>query len=130
MVINPATPAAVLEEILPELDLVLVMTVNPGFGHQHFLHSTLPKIGRVRQMVERVNPRSEVEVDGGVDAQRRHWLPRRAQTSLLPVRRFLARVREWPLPSTGCVPPSQTETLPCLLCRRISRRSIDETLER
>ena len=68
MVINPATPAAVLEEILPELDLVLVMTVNPGFGHQHFLHSTLPKIGRVRQMVERVNPRSEVEVDGGVDA--------------------------------------------------------------
>jgi len=68
VVINPATPAAVLEEILPELDLVLVMTVNPGFGHQHFLHSTLPKIGRVRQMVERVNPRCEVEVDGGVDA--------------------------------------------------------------
>jgi ribulose-phosphate 3-epimerase len=44
--INPATPASVLEEILPEVDLVLVMTVNPGFGHQHFLHSTLPKIRR------------------------------------------------------------------------------------
>src|SRR5271169_3201888 len=67
VVINPATPAAVLEEILPDLDLVMVMTVNPGFGHQHFLRSTLPKIGRVRQMVARLNPRCEVEVDGGVD---------------------------------------------------------------
>jgi ribulose-phosphate 3-epimerase len=42
--INPATPAAVLEEILQDLDQVLVMTVSPGFGHQHFLHATLPKI--------------------------------------------------------------------------------------
>ena len=67
--INPATPASVLEEILPEVDLVLVMTVNPGFGHQHFLHSTLPKIERVRQMVERMRLSCEVEVDGGVDAE-------------------------------------------------------------
>src|SRR5258708_24910005 len=44
VVINPATPAAVLEEILPDVDLVVVMTVNPGFGHQHFLRSTLPTI--------------------------------------------------------------------------------------
>jgi ribulose-phosphate 3-epimerase len=65
--INPATPAAVLEEILPLVDLVLVMTVNPGFGHQHFLHNTLSKLLRVRRMVDRVNPRCEVEVDGGVD---------------------------------------------------------------
>jgi len=69
VVINPATPASVLEEILPEVDLVLVMTVNPGFGHQHFLHSTLPKIERVRQMVERMRLSCEVEVDGGVDAE-------------------------------------------------------------
>jgi ribulose-phosphate 3-epimerase len=67
--INPATPAAVLEEILPDLDLVLVMTVNPGFGHQHFIHSTLPKIQRVRQMIERMKLNCEVEVDGGVDEQ-------------------------------------------------------------
>jgi ribulose-phosphate 3-epimerase len=67
--INPATPAAVLEEILPDLDLVLVMTVNPGFGHQHFIHSTLPKIQRVRQMIERLKLNCEVEVDGGVDEQ-------------------------------------------------------------
>ncbi len=67
--INPATPASVLEEILPKVDLVLVMTVNPGFGHQHFLHSTLSKIQRVRRMVDEVNPRCEVEVDGGVDEE-------------------------------------------------------------
>jgi ribulose-phosphate 3-epimerase len=65
--INPATPAAVLEEILPDLDVVLVMTVNPGFGHQHFIHSTLPKIQRVRQMIGRMKLNCEVEVDGGVD---------------------------------------------------------------
>jgi ribulose-phosphate 3-epimerase len=67
VVINPATSAAVLEKILPELDQVLVMTVNPGFGHQHFLHSMLPKIERVRQTVERLDGRCEVEVDGGID---------------------------------------------------------------
>jgi ribulose-phosphate 3-epimerase len=67
--INPATPAAVLEEILPAVDLVLVMTVNPGFGHQHFLRSTLSKILRVRRMVDKVNPRCEVEVDGGIDQE-------------------------------------------------------------
>ena len=55
VVINPATPASVLEEILPELDQVLVMTVNPGFGNQSFMHSTLAKIRRVRTMIDEVN---------------------------------------------------------------------------
>ena len=67
VVINPATPAAVLEEILPDVDQVLVMTVNPGFGHQRFLPSTLSKIGRVSQMIEQMNPECELEVDGGID---------------------------------------------------------------
>jgi ribulose-phosphate 3-epimerase len=67
VVINPATPAAVLEEILPDVDQVLVMTVNPGFGHQHFLGSTLPKIRRVSQMIERMKPDCELGVDGGID---------------------------------------------------------------
>src|SRR6266699_3557986 len=58
--INPATPAAMLEEILPDLDQVLVMTVNPGFGHQHFLHTTLPKIRRVGLMIERLKPECEL----------------------------------------------------------------------
>jgi ribulose-phosphate 3-epimerase len=65
--INPATPAAVLEEIMQDLDQVLIMTVNPGFGHQHFLHATLPKIGRARQMIDRTKPGCDLEVDGGVD---------------------------------------------------------------
>ena len=68
VVINPATPAVVLEEILPDLDSVLIMTVNPGFGHQHFLRTTLPKIRRVRQMIEQTNPHCELELDGGIDA--------------------------------------------------------------
>ena len=67
VVINPATPAAVLEEVLEDVDLVLVMTVNPGFGHQHFLQTTLPKIRRVREMIERVKPECELELDGGID---------------------------------------------------------------
>src|SRR5271167_2839993 len=65
--INPATPASVLEEILQDVDQVLVMTVNPGFGHQHFLHTTLPKIRRVRQMIDQIKPGCELELDGGID---------------------------------------------------------------
>jgi ribulose-phosphate 3-epimerase len=69
VVINPATPADVLEEILQDVEQVLVMTVNPGFGHQHFIHSTLPKIRRVRQLIERIKPGCDLEVDGGIDAE-------------------------------------------------------------
>jgi ribulose-phosphate 3-epimerase len=68
VVINPATPAAVLEEILQDVDQVLVMTVNPGFGHQPFIHTTLPKIRRVRQMIDEITPGCDLEVDGGIDA--------------------------------------------------------------
>ena len=67
VVINPATPASALEEILQDVDQVLVMTVNPGFGNQHFIHTTLPKIRRVRQMIEQINPGCDLEVDGGID---------------------------------------------------------------
>jgi ribulose-phosphate 3-epimerase len=68
VVINPATPAAVLEEILQDVEQVLIMTVNPGFGHQHFVPTTLPKIRRVRQMIKQANLGCDVEVDGGIDA--------------------------------------------------------------
>ena len=67
VVINPATPAAVLEEILQDVDQVLVMTVNPGFGHQRFIHTTLPKIRRVRQMMDEIKRECDLEVDGGID---------------------------------------------------------------
>jgi ribulose-phosphate 3-epimerase len=66
--INPATPALVLEEIIQDVNQVLVMTVNPGFGHQHFIHTTLPKIRRVRQMIDEIMPGCDLEVDGGIDA--------------------------------------------------------------
>jgi ribulose-phosphate 3-epimerase len=66
--INPATPAAVLEEILQDVEQVLIMTVNPGFGHQHFLPTTLPKIRRVRQMINQAKSGCDVEVDGGLDS--------------------------------------------------------------
>lgn len=65
--INPGTPAGSLEEILPDVDLVLVMTVNPGFGGQKFIGSTLSKIRRVREMIQRLQPQCELEVDGGID---------------------------------------------------------------
>ena len=68
VVINPATSAAVLEEILQDVDQVVVMTVNPGFGHQPFIHTTLPKIRRVRQMIDEIRPDCDLEVDGGIDA--------------------------------------------------------------
>src|ERR1700722_3080734 len=61
------TPAGVLEENLPHLDQVLVMTVDPGFGHQHFLTSTLPKIQRVALLIKQINPDCELGVDGGID---------------------------------------------------------------
>jgi ribulose-phosphate 3-epimerase len=68
VVINPATPASVLEEILQDVDQVLVMTVNPGFGHQHFIHTTLPKIRRVRQLIDKIKRSCDLEVDGGIDS--------------------------------------------------------------
>jgi ribulose-phosphate 3-epimerase len=65
--INPATPAVMLEEILPDLNLVLVMTVNPGFGGQLFLAGTLAKIRTIRRMIDTTCPGCELEVDGGID---------------------------------------------------------------
>jgi len=67
VVINPATPASVLEEVLPQIDQVLVMTVNPWFGGQHFLHTTLAKVKRVRPMIDKMNPACDLELDGGID---------------------------------------------------------------
>jgi len=64
--LNPATPAVMLKEVLSLVDLVLVMTVNPGFGAQAFLPEMLPKIAEIRQMLDKVNSHAWLEVDGGV----------------------------------------------------------------
>ncbi len=66
--VNPATPAATLDIILDDLDLVLVMTVNPGFGGQGFIPGGLAKIAALRQEIDRRGLRIELEVDGGVKA--------------------------------------------------------------
>lgn len=65
--LNPHTPVSLLSEILPDLDLVLIMSVNPGFGGQSFIEHSLDKIRRLRQMAERLNPNLIIEVDGGVN---------------------------------------------------------------
>ena len=67
--LNPATSPVMLAEILPDVDLILVMTVNPGFGGQQFIANTLGKIRRVRQMIDASKPEIELEVDGGIDAE-------------------------------------------------------------
>jgi ribulose-phosphate 3-epimerase len=66
--VNPATPLTALEEILPELDYVLVMSVNPGFGGQRFLPASLDKVRRLKRRLGERGLRTEIEVDGGVDA--------------------------------------------------------------
>ena len=66
-VLNPATPVSVLEEILPELDMVLVMSVNPGFGGQSFI--TYAKLERLTELCARVGAHPSIEVDGGISAK-------------------------------------------------------------
>jgi ribulose-phosphate 3-epimerase len=65
--LNPATPLNVLDYVLDDLDLVLLMTVNPGFGGQGFIEATLPKIHSLRAMLDRRGSEAELEVDGGVN---------------------------------------------------------------
>ena len=68
VVLCPATPVTSLAEILGDVDLVLVMTVNPGFGGQKFIPSMLKKITAVRNLIDRLRPGIDLEIDGGVDA--------------------------------------------------------------
>jgi len=67
--LNPGTPIDTLNDILPSLDLVLVMTVNPGFGGQTFIESTLDKIARLRTRLDKEGLTAELEVDGGINAE-------------------------------------------------------------
>lgn len=67
VVLNPHTPVNVLSEILPELDLVLIMSVNPGFGGQKFIENTYQKVIRLKEMIQSSGKNILIEVDGGVD---------------------------------------------------------------
>ncbi len=66
--LNPATPLATLEEILPNLEMVLIMSVNPGFGGQGYIPQSTAKIRRLRQMLDAIGSEAYLEVDGGVKA--------------------------------------------------------------
>jgi len=67
IVVKPKTPAEAIEEYLPMVDMVLVMTVEPGFGGQKFMADMMPKVKKLREMLDKVNPNCYLEVDGGVD---------------------------------------------------------------
>ena len=68
VVLNPATPVGALEEIAPDVDFVLVMSVNPGFGGQSFIPSSIDKVRKVRALLDRAGNRSAlIEIDGGID---------------------------------------------------------------
>lgn len=67
--LNPATPVSLLEDIIGDVDMVLLMSVNPGFGGQKFIEHTVDKTCRLRQMIERTNSTALIEVDGGVNLE-------------------------------------------------------------
>lgn len=69
VVLNPSTSIHTIEHILEDIDMVLLMTVNPGFGGQKFIHSVLPKIKQVRQMIDEKGLDIDIEVDGGVNEE-------------------------------------------------------------
>lgn len=69
VVLNPATPVEMITHILPDVDLVLLMTVNPGFGGQAFIPNVLDKIRAVKKAADVVNPELDIEVDGGVSRE-------------------------------------------------------------
>jgi ribulose-phosphate 3-epimerase len=68
VVLNPSTPVSALEEIAADLDFVLIMSVNPGFGGQTFIPSSLDKVRRVREALRRAGSSAPIEIDGGIDA--------------------------------------------------------------
>jgi ribulose-phosphate 3-epimerase len=67
--LNPATPIATLEDIIADVEVVMLMTVNPGFGGQQFISSVLPKISRLRRMLDLAGLRTDIQVDGGINAE-------------------------------------------------------------
>jgi ribulose-phosphate 3-epimerase len=67
--LNPHTPASLLEEVIENLDLVLIMSVNPGFGGQKFIHSSIEKVKKLAELIQEKNSKALIEVDGGVNLE-------------------------------------------------------------
>ncbi len=83
VVINPSTPISAVEEVLPDVEMVLVMSVNPGFGGQSFIPQSLEKVRRLRQLIDARGLKVEIEVDGGVNAQNAGTLAQAGATVLV-----------------------------------------------
>ncbi len=81
--LKPATPISAVEEFLPHVDLVLVMSVNPGFGGQSFMPETLPKIADMRKILDEKGRKAELEVDGGINAENAREVARAGATVLV-----------------------------------------------
>ena len=69
LVLNPASPLSLIEDLLEEVDLILLMSVNPGFGGQKFISRTLPKIKKLRSLIDQSGKDIRLEVDGGINEQ-------------------------------------------------------------
>jgi ribulose-phosphate 3-epimerase len=67
--LNPSTPAALLKDVIQDLDMVLLMSVNPGFGGQKFIHNTLSKVDDLKNLISQRNSHSLIEIDGGIDLE-------------------------------------------------------------
>lgn len=67
--LNPATPVELLEDIIGDVDMVLLMSVNPGFGGQKFIQNTVNKTRRLRQLIERTDSKATIQIDGGINLQ-------------------------------------------------------------
>ena len=67
--LNPATPLCMVQEVLCDADMVLLMTVNPGFGGQKFIESVVPKIAALRKMIDEKGLACDIQVDGGINAE-------------------------------------------------------------
>lgn len=72
--LNPSTPVVMLEDVISELDMVLLMSVNPGFGGQKFIMNTLDKVKRLRRLIKESGSRAKIEIDGGVNEETGRWL--------------------------------------------------------
>jgi ribulose-phosphate 3-epimerase len=69
VVLNPSTPLSAVEEVLDQVEMVLLMSVNPGFGGQSFIESTVDKVRRLRAMIDARGLKVDIEVDGGINAE-------------------------------------------------------------
>lgn len=105
--LNPATPLVMLEDVLPMMDQLLIMSVNPGFGGQTFIPRSLAKIERARKMIDDSHPGCDLEVDGGIKASNIGRVRKAGADMFVVGSGVLTRTRQSRTPSQPCEPPSR-----------------------